>query len=352
MERFQKLGTHSNAHKGGVWTIDTITSGDRPKIGEFVTGGADGLLRIWRKRTEEDKINDEKAEKEEEEVQPKQDTPLVQVQELKGHVLPIVSVAVSKKSDKPMIASTSLDGTIKLWNTNLENNNPKTVQQVALGETWGIDISEDGKLVVTGGANGVVKVIDGSMAMVDETFYIEQHQAEAKGRSQRESPMVMCVALSNDMKRLAAGSNDGSVTILDVETGKILGGSKTKHGGPVRSISYLPNDPSSFITTSDDCLINIYDAEAGSVTSTFQGHSGFVFSAKASEDGKHIVSGSADQTVKVWDRVMTEAIYTYKGHSGNVWGVRFMDSEQNIVSVSDDAKISMLSCSLGDTTTN
>lgn len=350
MDQFQKLGTHSNAHKGGVWAIDTITSGDRSKIGEFVTGGADGLLKIWRKRTEEDKLKDEKVEKEDD-VEPKQDTPLIQVKELKGHVLPVVSVTVSKKSDEPMIASTSLDGTIKLWSTSSKNNGSKTVQQVALGETWGIDISDDGKVVVTGGANGVVKVIDGSMGMVDETFYIEQHQADAKGRSQRESPMVMCVALSDDKNRLAAGSNDGSVTILDVETGKILGGSKTKHGGPVRSISYLPNDPSSLITTSDDCLINIYDAEAGNVTSTFKGHSGFVFSAKVSEDGKHILSGSADQTVKVWDRVMTEAIYTYKGHSGNVWGVRFMDREQNIVSVSDDAKISMLSCSLGDTTT-
>ena len=34
---------------------------------------------------------------------------------------------------------------------------------------------------------------------------------------------------------------------------------------------------------------------------TLTGHSGNVYSAAYSPDGKHIVSGSADRTVKVWD---------------------------------------------------
>ncbi len=75
---------------------------------------------------------------------------------------------------------------------------------------------------------------------------------------------------------------------------------------------------------------------AGTLISTYRGHTASVFSAAWSPDGTQIVSGSADQTVQVWHAADGSAIVTDTGHTGFVNYVAWSPNGAKIVSASSD----------------
>lgn len=330
------------AHRGGVWALAATTNENCDDIGHFATAGCDSKLRTWRIKSEKELIQDADDDNV---AQAASAGPCVQLGVFSGHSLPVVGLAVAKNG--VTAASTSMDGSVRVWNLTSPEAESKSVQHLNIAEMWGIDLSRNGQRAVTGGANGTVKIIDATRVMVDETYTIVQ-ESDRKDGGRRDSAMVMSVALGAEEAQIAAGGHDGSVSILDVETGKLVGGKLAKHGGPVRSLSYMSSEPTTLITGSDDHLINLYDLRNGQVTGTCKGHVGLVFSAKASEDGKYLVSGGSDRCVHVWDRMMRESVHNFKGHKDSVWGVCYTLEGDRIVSVSDDGCISVLDSSNAD----
>ena len=52
---------------------------------------------------------------------------------------------------------------------------------------------------------------------------------------------------------------------------------------------------------SDDGTVQVWDAADGSHVYTYRGHSDIIWTMAWSPDGKRIASGCADKTVQVWD---------------------------------------------------
>lgn len=342
MERFRKLGTQDMAHKGGVWSLAATTANNRDDVGHFATAGCDSKLRTWRIKSDKELIQDAD---EDGVAQTASAGPCVQLGVFSGHSLPVVGLAVAKSGGTA--ASTSMDGSVRVWNLANPETESKSVQHLNIAEMWGIDLSWNGQRAVTGGVNGTIKIMDTTSVMVDETYTIVQ-EGNGKDGGRRDGAMVMSIALSADEAQIAAGGHDGSVSLLDVETGKLVGNKLAKHGGPVRSLSYMSSEPTTLVTGSDDHLINLYDVRSGQVTGTCKGHVGLVFSAEASEDGKYLVSGGSDRCVHVWDRMLRESVYSFKGHKDSVWGVCYALGRDKIVSASDDGCIGVLDSSNAD----
>lgn len=342
MERFQNLGKQVDAHKNGIWALSRVSEAHQEEAGEFISGGSDGMLKTWRFRSEKVRNMEDEENKEES----KDLGPLQNVHCFSRHSLPVVNVAMARNSH--VAASTSLDGVVKIWDVTREGGEAKSIQQLNITETWAIAVTGDGRRVITGGSKGMLQIIDSSVSTVERTYTIGQDILDGKEGSRREHAMIMSIALSDDDSHVAVGAQDGSVSIVDVETGKSIGGEMTKHGGPVRGISFLPNEKHTVITASDDHLINFYDADSGHVTGTCRGHDGMVLSANGSDDGTFVVSGGSDCMVYVWDRVMMESIYKYEGHKEAVWGTSFAAKGSRIVSVSDDGCIGVLNSSNAD----
>lgn len=345
MERFRRLGVHPDAHENGAWCVAASAKASNC---DFATGGADGVVKLWslKSGTETaaaaigDSNGDTNGEVAGDALHKKNSrsslSPVEPVASLKHHGLGVVGVAIA--SEGTTGASTSLDGTLKLWDIEKPDAEARKVSGMNenITEIWALAISADGSRVVTAGVGGSIQVVDSGMTpMMENSFNYDPDVASG------DAPMCMSLALSPDETRLAVGAQDGSVRIFDVETGKPVTSKMEGHSGPVRSISFIPGE-SSLVTCADDGLINFYDVDAAHLADKLRGHAGMVMAARPSPCGKYICSGSSDRKLKVWDRKLKEAIFTLGDHTDSVWGTAYVADGKRIVSVSDDQSLYVL----------
>jgi WD40 repeat protein len=72
---------------------------------------------------------------------------------------------------------------------------------------------------------------------------------------------------------------------------------------------------------------------------TYRGHSGYVWSAAWSPDGKRIATASSDKTVQVWDAANGGHPYIYTGHSDSTYAVAWSPNGRRIASASYDTTV-------------
>src|SRR5580658_731106 len=73
------------------------------------------------------------------------------------------------------------------------------------------------------------------------------------------------------------------------------------HKSTIRCVAFSP-DGSRVVCGSEDSTIRIWDVETGkSVIGPLEGHRGTVGSVAFSPDGSRVVSGSYDHTIRIWD---------------------------------------------------
>lgn len=341
--QFQQIPSVDGSHSGGVWALAPISHRHYRRAGHFITGGCDGRLHSWRLNS----THENQGYSDEDEHLDKDASAIATcVRTFSRHSLPIVSVASSRDHD--IAVSTSLDGGVKVWSIGSDAADPKVIQNTAAHDVWTVAISSDGERALTGGANGVVMVVDCIVCMVDHVYSAstkkigDRNDMTTGGR--KDGPMVMAIALDDNDKNAILGTADGSVLEMDIETGRIVSPPVGKHGGPVRSVKYIPGEKNTVVSASDDGLVNIYDLRCRHTFATLHGHQGMVFSVDPSPNGRLVTSGASDGRVIIWDRIGQKSSFTSNAHSHAVWNVSWALDGDYIVSVSDDGTIGIVGC--------
>ncbi len=72
------------------------------------------------------------------------------------------------------------------------------------------------------------------------------------------------------------------------------------HQGSVIAVAITP-DGRRVVSGSDDKTLKVWDLETGRQERTLEGHQHSVYAVAITPDGRRVVSGSADKTLKVWD---------------------------------------------------
>lgn len=121
------------------------------------------------------------------------------------------------------------------------------------------------------------------------------------------------------------------------------------HSGKVWSAAFSP-DGKYVATVSDDKKIRIWDSYSGQlVKSPLEVHAAWVRSVDFSPDGQYLAAASGDQTVSIWNTATWQNVLTLRGHLSSVWSVGFSPDSQRIVTASEDKTIKIWDVQTGHT---
>ena len=204
------------------------------------------------------------------------------VRTLEGHTGPVFSVSFSP--DGQILASGSLDNTIKLWRVS-DGSLIRTLE----GHTFwvnSVSFSPDGQILASGSGDKTIKlwrVSDGSLIRTLEghTFWVSS------------------VSFSPDGQILASGSDDKTIKLWRVSDGSLIR-TLEEHTWMVRSVTFSP-DGQILASGSDDNTIKLWRVSDGSLIRTLTGHTDTVCSVSFSPNGQILASGSSDKTIKLWN---------------------------------------------------
>jgi WD40 repeat protein/DNA-binding SARP family transcriptional activator len=106
-------------------------------------------------------------------------------------------------------------------------------------------------------------------------------------------------AISPDGREGAFGHDNGSVQLVDLQTGR----SRTFDGRVASAIEVATFSPDggALATGDDDGLVQLWDVRTGTVRTTLEGHTGTVRGALFSPDGRTLYTASSDGSVIAWD---------------------------------------------------
>jgi serine/threonine protein kinase len=196
--------------------------------------------------------------------------------------------------------------------------------------------SPDDKRLASGSDDGTVQVWDAADGNNAFTYHGHSRGVDA-------------VAWSPDGNRIASGSLDNTVQVWDAADGGHVytyrGHASNVYG--VDAVAWSPNGKR-LASGSDDKTVQVWDATDGGNVYIYHGHSGFVSAVGWSPDGKRIASGSADGTVQVWDAADGNNAFTYRGHSSYVVrAVAWSPNGRRIASGSDDQTVQVWDATTG-----
>jgi WD40 repeat protein len=184
--------------------------------------------------------------------------------------------------------------------------------------------SPDGRRLASGSDDGTVRIWDSQSGAC--LSVLEGH-----------TDAVFSVCYSPDGRRLVSGSRDRMVRIWDVESGSCLSVLKG-HNGAISSVCYSP-DGRRLASGSDDGTVRIWDSGSGACLSVLEGHTDRVKSMSYSLDGRRLASGSEDGTIRVWDVESGTCLSVLEGHAGNVTSVCYSPDGRRLASGSEDRTV-------------
>ncbi|MBD2534502.1 AAA-like domain-containing protein [Nostoc flagelliforme FACHB-838] len=245
-----------------------------------------------------------------------------------GHTAAVMAVDVSP--DSSLIASASIDKTIKLWR---RDGTAIATLKGHQGAVRSVAFSPDGRILASASEDGTIKLWQrdpkDALWRISRTF--KGHTASVWG-----------VAFSSDGQTIASASWDTTVRVWKRD-GQLL---KTFQGytKAFREVAFSP-DSQTIAAASLDGTIKLWRRDTSGWQNAktlrpLQGHTSWVFSVVFSPDGQTIASAGEDTTVKLWQRDSTDGSYrlhkTLKGHSAGVSGVAFSPDGRTIASASLD----------------
>lgn len=191
----------------------------------------------------------------------------------------------------------------------VKERSPRTVHQRGIRSAM---LNSDGTLLFSAGDDSLMKLSRVSDLTVLRTF-----------SGHKDS--IVCMALSADETRALSASNDRTVRMWDVSSGKELF-CATPHANTYRVCAIALNmDGSLAAMGGDDGMVKVYDTKSGACVSELKGHTDGVSAVSFAPDGKRLLTGSWDQSVKLWDVTNQSALHTFNGHKNDVMSVFLSD---------------------------
>jgi WD40 repeat protein len=182
-------------------------------------------------------------------------------------------------------------------------------------DTWRLSFSPNGKLLVSAGCDGAIRVWEVSTG----------RQAHYFGQ---KSPLS--VVFSPDGQMLACGGWDGEIVVWDLDRNKEIV-RYSGHQGSVESLAFSPTGHL-LAAASEDGTARVWDVTAGTEVWRFVKQKEGVQSVTFSPDGRAMATGGRDGTIRLWELVSGKETRRFQRHSGQIQALCFSPDGKTLVS--------------------
>ena len=268
-----------------------------------------------------------------------------------GHSARISALACSP--DGTTIASSSEDGTVKLWSTNGTLLKTLTAQSCPLTAlAW----SPDGAKIVAGTYYG--GYYDNAPGMgLTYLWQAPSGWTTANVSLVRISTnlfgKVTALAFSADSLRLVSGCEAGSNFVTSLSSGSFVATRPAYNTSvePAAVTSVAFSTKGMMASGCEDSTICVYDSSWNLLWKSINvanAHRTNVTAVAFSPDGSVLATASLDQTIKLWSTTNWACLQTMNGHTNGVSSVAFSPDGQKIVSGSVDGTVKIWNCASGN----
>jgi WD40 repeat protein len=198
-------------------------------------------------------------------------------------------------------------------------------------ELYDIAFAPDGVHLVSGCADGIVRILDTSQ--------------DQEARSLPEDHEANGVAFGPDGSFLATSLLNGKVAIHGLVNGQIDRILQAPPGSVGKVV--ISPDGRRAATAGEDHMVRVWDVATGNSLHVLRGHDGPVYSVAFSRDGKILASASRDQTVRLWDVDAGREIRTLKGHAFDVFAIAFSPDGKTVISGDADGFVMLWDAASG-----
>lgn len=172
---------------------------------------------------------------------------------------------------------------------------------------WSVAFSPDGKYLAAGADNGIVTL-----------WNVRTWRKEIEFAGTNEG-RIWTLTFSPDSKRLLMNSQ--GVMLWDVKTGKRLSTLGSPRSGCVGA-AFSPDGKSVAVVPFDVKHFHLWDSATGKLLRKFTGHNYFVWQVAFSPDGKQLASASRDKTIRVCNPHTGALLRTLSGPE-EFWGITY-----------------------------